>query len=168
MLFRSGPDRLGNHQLHNQILRDRKLGRIYRAFSHEMPDSVTTILLENLKDNFPEINLIGFRILNGTAASSLVRDSQCVSRYNYIHDPKAMKKVENLMTIWRKEKAVELSEGVGYQALYAISSSNLSSTSSFDVADNATTKEIGKAFRGMLKKKTVNKKILSSFSSLIS
>lgn len=168
--YPDGPDRLGNHQLHNQILRDRKLGRIYRAFSHEMPDSVTTILLENLKDNFPEINLIGFRILNGTAASSLVRDSQCVSRYNYIHDHdlKAIKKVENLMTVWRKEKAVELNEGVGYQALYAISSTNLSCTSSFDVADNATTKEIGKAFRGMLKKKTVNKKILSSFSSLIS
>jgi len=166
--YPDGPDRLGSHILHNQVLRDRKLGRIYRPFSSEMPDWVTTILLENLKDNFPEINLIGFRILNGTAASSLVRESQCVSRYNYENDPKAIKKVENLMTIWKKERAVELNEGVGYQALYAISSTNLSVNTSFDVSETASTKEIGKAFRGMLKKKTVNKKILSSFSSLIS
>ena len=168
--YPDGPDRLGNHIVHNQILRDRKTGRIYRKFGQQMPDWVTTILLENLKDNFPEINLIGFRILSGSNASSLFRESQAIPRYSYYGEgtPDAFRKVEALMTKWKKDKSVELNEGVGYDALYAISSHNLSANTNFVVDDNASAKEISKAFRGMLKKKTVNKKILSSFASLVS
>ena len=167
--YPDGPDRLGNHIVHNQTLRDRKLGRIYRRFGHDMPDCVTTILLENLKDNFPEINLIGFRILSGSSASALFRESQGISRNNYFGagSPDAFRTVEKIMNTWRKEKSVEINTGVGYDALYAISSHNLSANTSFEVEENASAKEIGKAFRGMLKKKTVNKKILSSFASLV-
>lgn len=168
--YSDGPDRVVQHILHEQVLRDRKLGRIYQKFSnHHMPNWVTTILLKNLKDNFPEMNLIGFRILPGSAASTLVRESLGVSRYNYFdNDEKATLKVSKIMARWKKEKSVELNEGVGYDALYAISSHNLSSDTEFEVSENASAKEIGKAFRGMLKKKTVNKKILSSFATYIS
>lgn len=167
--YAGGPDRLGNHVVHNQTLRDRKIGRIYRPFGNSMPDWTTTILLENLKDNFPEINLIGFRILSGSNASSLFRESQCISRYGYYDNSTVnnFRKVEALMTKWKKDKSVELNEGVGYDALYAISSHNLSANTNFVVEENASAKDIGKAFRGMLKKKTVNKKILSSFASLV-
>jgi hypothetical protein len=168
--YPDGPDRVVQHMMHEQVLRDRKLGRIYQKFNNShMPNWVTTTLLRNLKDNFPEMNLIGFRILAGSAASSLVRDSLGVSRYNYFNnDETGSLKVAKIMARWKKDKSVELNEGVGYDALYAISSHNLSSDTEFEVSENASAKEIGKAFRGMLKKKTVNKKILSSFATYIS
>ncbi len=168
--YAGAPNRLGNNIVFNQTLRDRKIGRIYRSFGNNMPDWVTTILLENLKDNFPEINLIGFRILTGSSASNLIKESQGLSKYNYYGEgsPECFMKVESLISTWKKQKSVELNEGVGYDALYAISSHNLSANTEFAVDENASAKEIGKAFRGMLKKKTVNKKILSSFASLVS
>jgi hypothetical protein len=43
----------------------------------------------------------------------------------------------------------------------------MSSEAEFNVSEDASTAEISKAFRGMLKKKTMNKKILSSFASLV-
>lgn len=167
--YPGGPNRLGNNCVNNQILRNRKTGRIYRRFGHQMPDWITTILLEDLKHSFPEVNLIGFRILTGSNASSLIRESQGLSSYNYfVEDPKSVKKAQELIANWKKDKSVELNEGIGYDALYAISSHNLSANTEFDVEQNASTKEISKAFRGMLKKKTVNKKILSSFAGLVS
>jgi len=167
--YPGGPSRLGNHHVNNQILRNRKTGRIYRRFGNRMPDGITTILLEDLKHTFPEVNLIGFRILTGSSASSLIRESQGLNSYNYfVEEPKSVKKAQDLISIWKKDKSVELNEGIGYHALYAISAHNLSANTEFDVDQNASTKEIGRAFRGMLKKKTVNKKILSSFARLVS
>jgi hypothetical protein len=44
----------------------------------------------------------------------------------------------------------------------------LSATTEFEVEEDANTKEIGKAFTKSLAKKGVNKKMLTSFASLIS
>ena len=45
---------------------------------------------------------------------------------------------------------------------------SLSATTEFEVEEDATSKEIGKAFTKALAKKGVNKKMLTSFATLIS
>ena len=57
---------------------------------------------------------------------------------------------------------------VGYNALYILGSSVLSTDTTFDVADDASIAQVRKAFRTTLKKKSANKKLLSSFASLVS
>lgn len=156
--------KLGNHHVtEKNALRDRKTGRVYRNFSGALNNNITTILLENLKHNFPEINLIGFRILSGSEFHILLRYSFGLYRYDEL--PVTAEKIQR---DWKKEKCAEINSGVGYDALYAISSGSLSVDTTFKVDENASTSEIGKAFRGMLKAKTTNKKILSSFTSLVS
>jgi len=156
--------KLGNHHVGaRNALRDRKTGRVYRNFGTSFDSGLTTIFLENLKHNFPEINLIGFRILSGSEFSNLLRCSFGLHRSDEL--PAAAQKIQSE---WKKEKCAEINFGVGYDALYAISFRNLSVDTTFKVDENASTSQIGKAFRGMLKAKTTNKKILSSFTSLVS
>jgi len=142
----------------SNALRDRKIGYVYRNFKNDLDSNLTAILLENLKDNFPEINLIGFRIINGNSFSYLCRD---FFKFN--------EKItsEDVMKVWRKEKSYEIN-GMGYDALYAISCHDLSADTTMTVDAEASTLDIGKAFRTMLKKKTTNKKLLSSFVTLVS
>lgn len=143
-------------------LRDRKIGHVYRNFKPGTWNSgITTILLENLKDNFPEVNLIGFRIAGGGSFSYVYRDY-------YNETSKKVSSPDDVMKIWRKEKSYELN-GLGYDALYFISSSNLSASNvTMTVDEDADSGDIGKAFRTMLKKKATNKKLLSSFATLVS
>lgn len=138
-------------------LRDRKTGNVYRSFGHGYNNSPTSILLENLKDNFPEVNLIGFRILSGSEFSSM---------YRSIYDKRSWE-IDDVMKKWRKEKSFEILES-SYDSLYLISTSGISEDSQFEVSKNATNTEISKAFRSMLKSKTTNKKILSSFACKVS
>jgi hypothetical protein len=144
----------------NCALRDRKTGHVYRNFGNEYNNSLTAILLENLKHRFPEVNLIGFRI---------VGSSEFYRYYRFLKDVKYSNDgiPENVTKTWKKDKSYEI-KNVGYDSLFAISSSGLSDDTSFKVSDDASTTEISKAFRGMLKKKTTNKKLLSSFTSLVS
>jgi hypothetical protein len=143
-------------------LRDREIGHVYRNFNPgSWSNSVTTILLENLKDNFPEVNLIGFRICGGSSFSYVYRDY-------YSETSKKLSTPDEVMKIWRKEKSYELN-GLGYDALYFISSNNMSASNvNMTVDEKADTVDISKAFRTMLKNKATNKKLLSSFASLVS
>jgi hypothetical protein len=142
----------------SNALRDRKIGYVYRNFDMDNVNSnLTAILLENLKDNFPEVNLIGFRICNGNGFSYL---------YRQLYRASAGVNPEEAMKVWRKEKTYEIN-GMGYDALYMISSSDLSVNATMTVEEEATAADIGKAFRTMLKKKTTNKKLLSSFATLV-
>ena len=137
-------------------IRDRKLGRTYRHVGHGYEDSITTILLENLKHTFPQVNFIGFRIGNGGDFSSLYH-----AAYGWKHDHDAV------MKQWRKTKSWELN-ALGYDSLYIMAQSSLSSDTEFDVEVGAKKTEISKSFRSMLKAKTTNKKILNSFATVIS
>ena len=152
-----GSNRIGG----NCCLRDRKTGNIYRSFGHEYKDSLTAILLENLQDRFPEVNVIGFRIISGPEFNRF---------YRYLHntpDNYLYNVPESVAKVWRKEKSYEMNP-VGYNALYVIASSGLSSDTTFEVSDDASTAQIRKAFKEVLKKKSTNKKLLSSFASLVS
>ena len=148
-----------NHISGVNALRDRKIGYVYRNFNMgNVNNNLTAILLENLKDNFPEVNLIGFRITTGNGFSYLYRYFQRVAGGV---DP------EEAMKVWRKNKSYEIN-GMGYDALYMISSNDLSINATMTVDEEASTADISKAFRTMLKKKATNKKLLSSFATLVS
>lgn len=147
-----------NYISESNSLRDRKIGYVYRNFNlGNASDNLTSILLENLKDNFPEVNLIGFRILGGNGFSYLYREF-----YKSVGGVEP----ETAIKVWRKEKSYEIN-GMGYDALYAISSHDLSVNAVMTVNEEASTADIGKAFRTMLTKKTTNKKLLSSFATLV-
>ncbi len=66
----------------------------------------------------------------------------------------------------RKFKSLEMSP-VGYDAFYAISASGMNVETEFTVAEDASVAQVRKAFRDNLKKKTTNKKLLSSFAALV-
>lgn len=139
----------------NAALRDRKTGHVYRPSTYDsLMNNLTTILLENVKHNFPEVNLIGFRILSGYEFNTFTNRN-----FDWKEKAKFSEK-------WKKDKSVEI-KNVGYDSLYAISSIGLSSNVNFDVEEEASNAQIGKAFRKMLKSKGTNKKILSSFASLV-
>jgi hypothetical protein len=148
-----------NYVTSNNALRDRKIGYVYRNFDlSNSNNDMTAILLENLKDNFPEVNLIGFRIINGGSFYYLTR--------NFTKEAHGQD-ASDLMKIWKKERSCEIN-GIGYDALYVVASNNLSAgTVAMTVEEEATTADIGRAFRTMLKKKTTNKKLLSSFATLV-
>ena len=150
-------DYMGKNSVHgNCCLRDRKIGKVYRRCAGEIKDSLTSILVENLKDNFPNVNFIGFRIASGSDFGYLYRNTQGYSD------------IEEVMKKWRKQKSWEMNENVGYDSLFILSTTSLSSDTNFNVEAGAKTTDIKKAFRNMLKNKTVNKKLLTSFATLVS
>jgi len=155
-------DYLGRNTINDfNALRDRKTGHVYRNFDNGHKNGLTTILLENLKHNFPFVNLIGFRILSGSEFSYLFRGINEIFRNP--DDPK----ISSAFKVWRKEHSYEFND-IGYDALYAIASNKLNQDTTFTVTEDASDVQIAKAFRDMMKTKRTSKKILSSFATLVS
>ena len=67
---------------------------------------------------------------------------------------------------YKKTKSVAI-ENVGYKVYFGMSSKTLSSSSDFEVEDDATKAQIKKAFTKSLTAKKMNKQILSRFVELI-
>ena len=132
------------------FLRDRKTGKTYK-FGHSWYDFATT-LLDNLKDKFPATNFIGIRLINNREARSFIR----------MHEGEN----EKLFNEWKKNKSVSL-KNAGYDAYFAMSSSNLADDAEFDVVDGATKSQIKRAFVKSLNTKKLNKKVLGEFVSLV-
>ena len=156
-------NRNGHHYIGKNVvdqgkcLRDRKLGRVYKEFENDFATWVTNVLIQNLKDNFPNVNLIGFRICT---TGEFTRLHRCIHNTMWNDDAH--------LKVWRKQKSWTFQYS-GWDAFYAISSNGLSSDqNNLDVAEDATKAQITKAFKTMLKSKTVNKKILNSFATLVS
>lgn len=157
MSIARGHDYMGHNAVNgNCCLRDPKIGKVYRRCDGIIKDGLTTILLENIKDNFPDVNLVGFRIASGSDFGYVYRNTQEYSN------------IDEVMKKWRKQKSWEINKNVGYDSLYVISQTSLSCDTEFDVESGASTTDIKKAFKNMLKNKTVNKKILTSFATLVS
>ena len=141
--------------MNKERLRDRKTGKVYRSFSYNYLDTFPTyILLENLKDRNPDVNIIGFRIGTNYEFKTFYRN------YHGECTPECSK-------MFSKNKSFEFTD-TAYDALYFLASNDLEVSTEFEVKEDATPAEIGKAFRSMLKNKKTNKKVLSSFASLIS
>jgi len=156
---RHGNDYIGSRTFdEGNQLRDRKLGKTYKVNSDYR--SITQVLLQNLKDKFPEINLVGFRIGN-------TGDFTSYYRYATISDSPSWSVPDIEMKKWKKEKTWEFNS-VGYDSLYFMANTSLSSNTDFDVADTATKTQIKSAFVKSLKSKKTNKKILSSFAAVVS
>lgn len=150
---RPDEEKIGMAGVSNQCcLRDRKTGHVYKQFSNE--HNVTKTLINNLRDNYPNVNFIGFRIL----------PSRDVSAFYWTHEPKM--NYDEYRKIWNKQKSFII-ENSGYHVLYGISSSSLNQSEQFVVDDNATNTQIKSAFQKSLKSKSLNKKILSSFVSVV-
>lgn len=135
------------------VLRDRKLGKTYRLGYWE---STSTIMLRHLNDKFPNVNLIGFRIASGGDFRTAYHSYQNIS-----WTP------EDVTKKWGKDKCWEFNN-CGYDSLYYIANSNMEASTEVDVEDGASKAEITRKFKKMLQSKKTNKKIMSSFASVVS
>ena len=137
----------------NTILRDRKTGHTYPQFEY---DTVTNIFIQQLRDRNPDVNVIGFRILQGNDLSSFV------GKYaNFEYYAEVQKQ-------WKKEKSAIIKNPKAYSALYAINGKSLNKEIEFDVESGAKKSDISRAFKKMLNNKSTNKKLLSSFIGYVS
>ena len=136
------------------FLRDRKLGKIYK-FGWNWCE-FTNVLLKNLKDSFPSMNLIGIRVLENRDANRFMR----------IYSDEYSKEFDALKKDWSKNKSFTIRNS-GYDAYFAMSSATLSQDAEFDVDDDATKAQIKRAFVKSLKVKKLNKKVLSQFMELV-
>jgi hypothetical protein len=143
-----------NHISERCVLRDRKLGTTYNIPGRW--SGPTSALLKNLGDRFPEVNILGIRILGGSELRRYLSNQEL--QYN---------EVEKVMTQWKKNKSATIAGIQGYTKYFAMSSSSLGNDSEFQVADNATKSQIKTAFSKSLQSKKLNKKILSEFVEVI-
>ena len=136
------------------FIRDRKLGTTYKIGDehHEFTDA----LLQNLRDNFSDVNLIGMRIMDGRDAGSFIK--RYCGYYGNEHD--------KAMTDWKKNKSFTITNSA-YSGYFGMSSSALAQESEFEVSEDATKNQIKSAFVKSLKTKKLNKKILGEFVELI-
>ena len=142
------------HEQWRTILRDRKTGNMYK-FESGNYNGFTDVMLKNLKDNFPEVNFMGIRLL-------APRDSTNFLRLYYDHGAELTK----LQNEWKKEKSFVIRES-GYDAYFGLSCSALAQDVEFDVDDGASKAKIKSAFVKSLKTKKLNKKVLGEFISLV-
>ena len=138
----------------NTFLRDRKTGNTY-SFDKEWYEQ-TDVLIQNLKDNLPDMNLIGIRLLSSRDAGQFIR------RYSgYGTDLN-----NRMMSEWKKHKSVVIKNS-SFDSWFGLLSSALSSDDEFSVNDDATKLQIKRAFIKSLKNKKMNKKILGEFIELV-
>jgi hypothetical protein len=138
----------------NCFLRDRKTGNTYNMGDNWY--DMTDVLLENLKDNFVDVNFIGIRVLESRDAGSFIR--------RYCWDNFEMS--EKIKIQFKKEKSFALKTS-GYHTYFGLSANALASESEFDVDEDASKAQIKKSFMKSLQNKKMNKKILNEFVDLI-
>ncbi|AOV62082.1 peptidase [Synechococcus phage S-CAM7] len=139
--------RLG-HQ--NGYLRNRVTGSV-RKIDKSRLGGVTTSILEDLRDEFPESTFTGFRILE--------RRGNWFVRQAVQYD-------ETQISKWKKEKSIALTNA-GYNKYFIVASDSIQESTEFDVDEGATKAKIKSAFTKSLKSKKSNKKVLGDFISLI-
>ena len=137
------------------VLRDRKTGRVYPQFLSSYVH-VTNTLIKQVRDRFPEVNIIGIRLCKGGELSSFV------SRYA------DSTKYDDVQQQWKKHKSAIIPDAVAYSALYALRLESLDEETEFEVASDASKGQITRAFKKMLKSKSTNKKVLSAFAEMVS
>jgi hypothetical protein len=146
---------IGMTKHHKTSIRDRKSGRVYRSFDYNGFPQYAKILLETVKDRFPTVNLINFRITPS-------RDFQsCYRWYGSGYDNYESAKVE-----YRKNQCISFNN-TGFDQFNVIAATSLAQDEEFSVPDNATKAQIKSSFVKLLGKKKTNKKLLGSFVDLI-
>ena len=140
---------------YNDYVRNPKSGKVFKIpFEFSM---FTAILLEDLKDMFPEINFIGIRVLQGRDASYFIK-RYCGFEFGPQYD--------SLMNNWRKQKSFSIKH-TGYEKYFGLSATALAQDAEFEVKEDATKSQIKSAFQKSLRTKKLNKKVLGEFIDLI-
>tara|TARA_A100001201_G_scaffold41121_3_gene42162 strand:+ start:2922 stop:4988 length:2067 start_codon:yes stop_codon:yes gene_type:complete len=133
------------------FIRNRSNGHVYQICGRYT--GMTKSLLCHLSDIYPEMNLIGFRLVGSGEFNRFLGN---IGRY---HD-------EKLTAEFRKNKSVAI-EGTGYVKYFAINANSLANSVDFDVEEGAKKSTIRSAFKKSLANKKLNKKILSQFVELV-
>ncbi len=153
--YPDSPDYIGNTKHSRTAIRDRKTGRVYPALDYDNFPRYAKVLLQTVKDRFPTVNLINFRITPG-------RDFATCYRW-YGNGPENYEKVKS---DYRKNGCIQFT-GTGFDQFNVIAASSLAQDEDFVVPENATKAQIKSSFVKLLGKKKTNKKILGSFISLV-
>ena len=150
----TGESYVGYTKFYSTTLRDRRTGRVYESFDYGNFPAYSKVLLTSLKDRFPTVNFINFRITPS-------RDFRTChtwygKNYNY----------ETAKTVMKKNQFITF-YGTGFDQFHVIPSTSLSQDEEFVVPEDASKAQIKTAFAKMLNKKKTNKKLLSSFVDVI-
>ena len=137
----------------NCQIRDRKIGKMYPKMNY--PTDTTKCLLENIKDNYPDVKVLGFR---------LIAPREVFSYFNYISEWDTDVR-ESLRATYKKNKFVN-TEALGYDQLYVIPNNSIredSSTLDNYESGEASRSQLTAAFKKMFKSKKANKRLISTF-----
>lgn len=143
----------------NVFLRNRVTGKV-RKFVKNSPYSHQDTLLESIKDEFPTVNFIAFRIIeSGHDVSKLLEQYVPYSEWN-IRD--------KVQEVWKKTKTFSI-DSTPYNKYFGLGNSQLNNAVDHleKLEDGATKTQIRTAMRKTLSNKKMNKKILSEFIELV-
>lgn len=150
-----GSTRIGHTKHSRTAIRDRKTGRVYPTLDYDNFPLYAKILLQTVKDRFPTVNLINFRITPS-------RDfATCYRWYG-----SGQENYEKVKADYRKNHCIQFTK-TGFDQFNVIAASSLAQDEDFVVPENATKAQIKTAFTKVLGKKKTNKKLLGSFISLV-
>ena len=147
-------ERMGTRHLipGSSFLRNRKTG-----YTYAIPSSFydfSKVLLDDLRQTFPDVNFIGIRLMYS-------RDlRQFVTR----HQDGEVTEVQ--MKKFRKEKSCMI-PNAGYHQYFGILTNSLFNDTEFEVQEDASKTQIKSAFMKSLRSKSLNKKVLNQFVELI-
>ncbi len=153
--YPDSPDYVGHTKYSRTAIRNRKTGRVYPALDYDNFPRYAKVLLQTVKDRFPTVNVINFRITPG-------RDfSMCYRWYG-----NGCENYEKVKGEFRKSGCAQFQD-TGFDQFNVISSNSLAQDEEFSVPENATKAQIKSSFSKMLGKKKTNKKLLGNFISLV-
>ena len=160
---------IGTRKYESTSIRDRKSGRVYRSYGYDNFAEYAKILLETVKDKFPWVNLINFRITPSRDFYACYRwygdkKIDLTNSYSYMDTNEDYKKAKSFFS---KNNFITF-DHTGFDQFNVIASDSLSQNSNFVVPDDATASQVKTAFVKMLGKKKTNRKLLSNFVTLIS
>jgi hypothetical protein len=153
--YPDSPDYVGNTKHSRTAIRDRKTGRVYAALDYDNFPRYAKVLLQTVKDRFPTVNVINFRITPG-------RDfSMCYRWYG-----NGCENYEKVKGEFRKSGCAQFQD-TGFDQFNVIAANSLAQEEEFSVPENATKAQIKSAFTKVLGKKKTNKKLLSNFITMV-
>jgi hypothetical protein len=143
----------------NVFLRNRVTGKV-RKFLKHAPYSHQDTILQSIKDEFPSVNFIAFRIVESGHDVNKLLDQ-------YVPFSENDKKYK-VLDIWKKFKTFSI-DSTPYDKYFGLGNSQLNNTVDHleQLEDGATKIQIRNAMRKTLSTKKMNKKILSEFIELV-
>ena len=151
----NGEEYIGVKYSWQTVIRNRKNGRVYAAYSDRNFPEYSKVLMSYLKDSFSNVNFINFRIADGKELRSC-----------WYHFSDTSESYEKVKDSFRKNKFVSLQK-TAFDKFFVLSSNNMNVNSDFEVSEDATKSQIKSAFVKSLGKKKANKKVLSEFISMV-